>query len=79
MKRRRRPRGARRITRISATPRASPITLNAIALDRWLEEAWGSHPRYVRIDNARRDWAAKSTAAQAALAALLEDRGNRAR
>jgi hypothetical protein len=42
----------------------------AIALDRWLVEAWGGHPRYRRIDNAGRDWPAKSHAARAALAEL---------
>jgi predicted ATPase len=42
----------------------------AIALDRWLAEAWGGHPHYHRTDNAGRDWAAKSKAARAALAEL---------
>jgi len=43
----------------------------AIALDQWLEDAWGSHPRYRRIDNVGRDWAAKSQAARTALAELV--------
>ena len=42
----------------------------ATALDRWLEEAWGDHPHYRRIDNSGRDWAAKSQTARAALAEL---------
>ena len=42
----------------------------AIVLDDWLAEAWGSHPRYRRIDNAGRDWVAKSLAARAVLAEL---------
>ena len=42
----------------------------AIALDRWLNDAWGGRPRYRHIDNAGRDWAAKSRAARAALAEL---------
>lgn len=39
----------------------------------WLEEAWGGHPRYRRIDNVGGDWAAKSKAARAALAQLVGD------
>ena len=42
----------------------------ARALDDWLGEAWGAHPRYRRIDNVGRDWAAKSQAARAALAEI---------
>lgn len=42
----------------------------AIRLDRWLEEAWDGHPRYTRLDNAGRDWAAKSREARAILAGL---------
>jgi AAA domain len=45
----------------------------AVALDHWLGDAWGGHPRYRRIDNAGRDWAAKSLAARAALAELVGD------
>ena len=45
----------------------------AIALDRWLADAWAGHPRYRRIDNVGRDWAAKSLAARAALAELVGD------
>jgi len=43
----------------------------AIALDRWLADIWGGHPGYRRIDNAGRDWAAKSRAARDALAELV--------
>lgn len=43
----------------------------AIQLDRWLEEAWGDHPRYHRLDNAGRDWPAKSREARALLAPWL--------
>jgi hypothetical protein len=43
----------------------------AIALDRWLADAWGDHPRYRRIDNVGRDWTAKSRAARDALAELV--------
>lgn len=43
----------------------------AIALDSWLREAWGDHPRYHRIDNASRGWAAKSLAARDVLARYL--------
>jgi hypothetical protein len=43
----------------------------AIQLDRWLQEAWGSHPHYVYLDNAGRDWTAKSEEARRALTALL--------
>ena len=43
----------------------------AIRLDRWLAEAWGRHPAYVRLDNAGRDWTAKSGEARRVLSALL--------
>jgi tRNA (Thr-GGU) A37 N-methylase len=43
----------------------------AIQLDRWLEAAWGGHPRYTRLDNVGRDWAAKSREARAILARWL--------
>ena len=43
----------------------------AIKLDRWLTEAWGSHPHYYRLDNTDRDWAAKSRAARAILSELV--------
>ena len=42
----------------------------AVAVDDWLAEAWGSHPWYRRIDNVGRDWAAKSMAARATLAEM---------
>lgn len=44
----------------------------AIQLDRWLEEAWGGHPRYTRLDNAGRDWAAKSREARAILDGICQ-------
>lgn len=44
----------------------------AIALDQRLTEAWSGHPRYRRIDNTGRDWAAKSAAARAALREMTE-------
>ena len=44
---------------------------HAIRLDRLLERAWSGHPRYHRLDNANRDWAAKSAAAKELLAGLL--------
>ncbi len=39
----------------------------AVHLDRLLRRVWGGHPRYVLIDNAERDWSAKSATAQQAL------------
>lgn len=36
----------------------------AILLDRLLEQAWGAHPRYFKIDNRSKDWAAKSHTAR---------------
>ena len=42
----------------------------AVAVDDWLADAWGSRPCFRRIDNGSRDWAAKSLAARAALAEL---------
>jgi hypothetical protein len=44
---------------------------HAIRLDRLLERAWSGHPHYHRLDNANRDWPAKSAAARALLASLL--------
>jgi len=41
----------------------------AIALDRWLAEAWGGHLRCRRINNVGRDW----VAARVALAELAGD------
>ncbi len=40
---------------------------DAIRLDRLLEQVWGDHPHYHRLDNAGRDWPAKSAAARAIL------------
>ncbi|GAB4505353.1 MAG: hypothetical protein Fur0043_23480 [Anaerolineales bacterium] len=39
----------------------------AVRLDRLLQQVWGGHPRYVRLGNEGRDWAAKSAAAREAL------------
>jgi len=39
----------------------------AVHLDHLLRRVWGGHPRYVLIDNAGRDWHAKSAAARQAL------------
>jgi len=44
----------------------------AVRTDRLLQQAWGAHPRYHRIDNQERDWAAKSRAAKEVLADLLD-------
>jgi hypothetical protein len=43
---------------------------DAIRLDRRLHQVWRDHPRYYRLDNAGRDWAAKSQAAREILAGL---------
>jgi hypothetical protein len=43
----------------------------AVCLDRLLEQAWGGHPNYHRLDNEGRDWAAKSAVAREILAELL--------
>ena len=43
----------------------------AIQLDRWLQEAWGDHPCYHRLDNQGRDWASKSAEARRILAGML--------
>lgn len=45
----------------------------AIRLDHLLRQVWGAHPRYVLLDNAGRDWAAKSAAARQALEALFRE------
>jgi len=42
-----------------------------LLIDRLLQQAWGDHPRYFRIDNERRDWPAKSKEALRALSSLL--------
>ena len=39
----------------------------AVRLDHLLRRVWGGHPRYALIDNAGRDWAAKSQAAREVL------------
>ena len=44
----------------------------AIRLDRWLQEAWGDHPRYYILDNKDRDWEAKSREARRILAGVLD-------
>jgi len=44
---------------------------DAIRLDRLLHRVWRNHPRYYRLDNEGRDWAAKSRAARRILAGLL--------
>jgi hypothetical protein len=44
---------------------------DAIRLDRWLQQAWGCHPNYFRIDNKGRDWQEKSREAQRILTGLL--------
>jgi len=44
---------------------------DAIRLDRWLGQAWGDHPQYIRLDNDKRDWAAKSGAARDVLLRFL--------
>jgi hypothetical protein len=44
---------------------------DAVRLDRLLEGVWRGHPRYFRLDNAGRDWQAKSLAARAYLAQVV--------
>lgn len=43
----------------------------AIQIDCWLRHAWRDHPKYFRLDNAGRDWAAKSIAAKRIIAHLM--------
>jgi len=38
-----------------------------VHLDGLLRRVWGGHPRFVLLDNAGRDWPAKSAAARQAL------------
>ena len=45
---------------------------DAIRIDRLLQQAWGGHPNYFRIDNEGRDWPDKSRAAREILARLLQ-------
>jgi tRNA (Thr-GGU) A37 N-methylase len=49
----------------------------AIQLDRWLEDAWGSHPHYYRLDNNGRDWKTKSLEAQVILASMKDKLNHR--
>jgi predicted ATPase len=42
----------------------------AIFLDKWLQQAWGNHPKYFRIDNEQRDWPTKAQHAREILADL---------
>ncbi len=44
---------------------------DAIRIDRLLQQAWGGHPHYFRIDNEAQDWPAKSRAAREILARWL--------
>ena len=44
---------------------------DAIRIDRLLQQAWGGHRNYYRIDNEGRDWQAKSGAARESLARWL--------
>lgn len=43
----------------------------AIQIDRLLQQAWGSHPNYFRIDNEGRDWQSKSNRAREILSRLM--------
>lgn len=43
----------------------------AIRLDRWLQQAWGGHPNYFRLDNVGKDWTTKSREARDILSGLL--------
>lgn len=44
---------------------------DTIRLDRLLHRVWRDHPRYYRLDNEGRDWAAKSRTARRILSGLL--------
>ena len=44
---------------------------DATRIDRLLQQAWGGHPNYYRIDNEGQDWPAKSQAAREILARWL--------
>jgi hypothetical protein len=44
----------------------------AILIDQLLEQVWCGHPRYVRIDNAARDWPAKLVVAKEVLAGMIQ-------
>jgi hypothetical protein len=44
---------------------------DAIRIDQLLHQVWRDHPGYYRLDNQDRDWAAKSRAARAILADLI--------
>ena len=45
---------------------------DAVRIDRLLQQVWGSHPAYYRLDNKHCDWAAKSRKARAILTHLLQ-------
>jgi tRNA (Thr-GGU) A37 N-methylase len=51
----------------------------AVRLDRWLEEAWGGHPQYHRLDNTGRDWAVKAGVAKGILRAVVQESEARGR
>ncbi len=48
---------------------------DAIRLDRLLHQVWRGHPRYHRLDNEGRGWAAKSRAARSLLTELVLGNG----
>jgi len=50
----------------------------ALRLDHLPRRVWGGHPRYVLLDNARRDWPAKSAAARRALEGIWATLDNEA-
>jgi hypothetical protein len=47
---------------------------DAVRLDRLLHRIWSGHPGYHRLDNAGRDWAAKSLAARRIVGRYLSGR-----
>jgi hypothetical protein len=53
--------------------RPEPVA-DAVRLDRLLHQAWRGHPRYYRIDNEERDWAAKAQAARHILSTWIPAR-----
>lgn len=46
---------------------------DAIRLDALLHQVWRDHPRYFRLDNKGRDWAAKSEEARVILSGLRKE------
>jgi hypothetical protein len=44
---------------------------DAIRLDRCLEQIWGKHPQYFRLDNEGRDWQEKSAEARRILERMI--------